>query len=121
MRKLVGVLAMAGAACVWSAGAAAQAKIAWSDSCGKADPEYTVQSGDPGSHSFGLAQLKCHATKPAEIGGDKGKEAVVTYVTNSSGDKVSLPFQGTIALKDGKPTGAHAHGALVTGLESSRG
>jgi hypothetical protein len=137
MRKLVSVLAMAGAACVWSAGAAAQAKIAWSDSCGKADPEYTVQSGDPGSHSFGLAQLKCHATKPAEIGGDKGKEAVVTYVTDSSGDKsrehgiyvlttesgdkVSLPFQGTIALKDGKPTGAHGTWSFGDGTGKLKG
>jgi hypothetical protein len=67
MRKLVGLLAMAAAAFLWSAGVAAQTKFAWRDSCGKADPEYTVQAGDPGSHSFGLAQLKCHAAKPAEI------------------------------------------------------
>jgi hypothetical protein len=123
MRKLFCLLALAGAACVWSAGVVAQSKITWSDSCGKANPDYTVQVEDPGSHSFGLGQLKCHPTKPVEIGGDKGKEAVVTYFTDSSGDKsrehgmyvltlesgekVSLPFQGTISLKDGKPTGAN--------------
>src|ERR1700747_3221510 len=111
MRKLSCLLALVGASCLWSAGAVGQTKVAWSDSCSKADPDYTVQVGDPGSHSFGLGQLKCHATKPAEIGGDKGKEAVVTSPTESSGnkshqhgiyvlsmesgDKVSLPYQGT--------------------------
>src|ERR1700745_2794410 len=116
MRKLSCLLALGGVACVWSAGVVAQSKIAWSDSCGKANPAYTVQVEDPGSHSFGLGQLKCHPTKPVEIGGDRGKQAFVTYFTASSGDKsrehgiyvltlesgdkLSLPFQGTITLKD---------------------
>jgi hypothetical protein len=137
MRKLVSLLAMAAAAFLWSAGVAAQTKIAWSDSCGKADPDYTLQVGDPGSHSFGLGQLKCHATKPAEISGDKGKEAVVTSATESSGnkshqhgiyvlslesgDKVSLPFQGTTTLKDGKPTGANGTWTFAAGTGKLKG
>lgn len=38
MRKLFSLLALVGASCLWSAGAAAQTKVAWSDSCSKADP-----------------------------------------------------------------------------------
>ena len=131
MRKLSSLLALLGASCLWSSGALGQTKIAWSDSCSKADPDYTVQVGDPGSHVFGLGQLKCHATKPAEIGGDKGKDAVVTSATETSGskshqhgiyvlsleggDKVSLPFQGTTTLKDGKPTGANGTWSFSVG------
>jgi hypothetical protein len=116
------MLSLAGAACLWSVGAVGQAKIAWSDSCSKPDPAYEVKVGDPASHSLGLAQVKCHATKPAEIGGDKSKEAVSTYAYDQSGDKsrehgiymlslesgdkVSLPYLGTITLKDGKGIGA---------------
>jgi hypothetical protein len=134
MRKLFCLLALAGAACVWSAGVVAQSKIAWSDSCGKANPDYTVQVEDPGSHSFGLGQLKCHPTKPVEIGEVKGKEAVVTYFTDSSGDKsrehgmyvltlesgdkVSLPSK---TLKDGKPTGANGTWSFAAGTGKLKG
>jgi len=137
MRKLCYVLALVGASCLWSAGAAAQTKVAWSDSCSKADPDYSVPVGDPDSHTFGLGQLKCHATKPAEIGGDKGKEAVVTSATATSGnkshqhgiyvlsmesgDKVSLPYQGTTTLKDGKPTGASGTWSFAAGTGKLKG
>jgi hypothetical protein len=137
MRKLSGLLALVGVSCLWSAGAVGQTKVAWSDSCSKADPDYNVQVGDPGGHSFGLGQLKCHATKPAEIGGDKGKEAVVTSATEStankshqrgiyvlsleSGDKVSLPYQGTTTLKDGKPTGANGTWSFAEGTGKLKG
>ena len=137
MHKLSWVLALAGACCLWSAGAVGQTKVSWSDNCGKADPDYTVQVGDPGSHSFGLGQLKCHATKPAEIGGDKGKEALVTSASESSGnksrqhgvyvlsmesgDKVSLPYQGTTVLKDGKPASASGTWSFAEGTGKLKG
>jgi len=137
MRKLSCLLALVGASGLWSAGALGQTKIAWSDSCSKADPDYTVQVGDPGSHSFGLGQLKCHATKPVEIGGDKGKEALVTSATETSGnkshqhgiyvlsleggDKVSLPFQGTTTLKDGKPASANGTWSFAVGTGKLKG
>ena len=140
MRKLLCLLAMASLASLWSAGAAAQTKIAWSDSCGKSDPDYTVQVGDPANHSFGMGQLKCHPTKPAEIGGDKFKEAIVSFATVTSGDKtrehgiyvltlesgdkVSLPYQATIPLKDGKPTvvqGTWSFGEGTGKLKGSKG
>jgi hypothetical protein len=137
MCKLSCVLALVGASCLCSAGALAQTKVAWSDSCGKADPDYNVQVGDPNGHSFGLGQLKCHATKPAEIGADKGKEAVVTSASESSGnkshqhgiyvlsmesgDKVSLPYQGTTTLKDGKPTGANGTWSFGAGTGKLKG
>lgn len=120
MRKLDWFLTLAGATCLWSAGAAAQTKIAWSDSCGKPDPDHTVQVGDPANHTLGMGQVKCHPTKPAEIGGDKLKEALVSFATVTggdksrehgiyvlnleSGDKVSMTYQATIPIKDGKPT-----------------
>jgi hypothetical protein len=137
MRKLICVLALAGAASLWSAGAMAQTKIAWSDSCGKPDPDYTVPVPDPASHSFNLGQTKCHATKPVEIGGDKGKEAVSTYITDSSGekgrehgiyvltlesgDKVSAAFQGNVMSKNGKMTGANGTWTFATGTGKLKG
>ena len=137
MRKLSCLLALVGACALWSAGVMAQTKVAWSDSCSKADPDYTVQVGDPGSHAFGLGQLKCHATKPAEIGADKGKEALVTSATETSGskshqhgiyvlsleggDKVSLPYQGTTTLKDGKPTSASGTWSFGVGTGKLKG
>lgn len=137
MRNVSCVLALLGASCLWSAGALGQTKVAWSDSCSKADPDYNVQVGDPAGHSFGLGQLKCHATKPAEIGGDKGKEAVVTSATESSGTKshqhgiyvlslesgakVSLPYQGTTTLKDGKPASANGTWSFADGTGKLKG
>lgn len=137
MHKLFSMVVLIGAACLCCAGAAAQTKIAWSDSCSNADPDYTVQVGDPGGHSFGLGQLKCHPTKPVEIGGDKAKDAVTTYATDSSadnsrehgiyvlrlesGDKVSLPFQGAIIAKDGKATGAHGTWSFADGTGKLKG
>lgn len=137
MGKLCCLLAAASAACLWSAGAAAQTKIEWSDSCGKGEPDYTVQVGDHPGHSFGLTQVKCQPSKPVEIGADKGKEAVATFATDSSGnkshehgvyvltldsgDKAFLPFQGTIALKDGKPTGSRGTWSFAGGTGKLKG
>jgi hypothetical protein len=131
MRKLLCLLAVACVAYLWSAAAAAQTKIEWSDNCAQADPDYTLQVGDRPAHSFGLSQIKCQPSKPVEIGADKGKEAVATIASDSSGgksrehgvyvltlesgDKVSLPFQGTIALKDGKPTGSRGTWTFAEG------
>jgi hypothetical protein len=137
MRNLGCLLAVAGAALLWSAGAAAQTKIEWSDSCGKADPDYNVPVGDHPGHSLGLSQVKCQASKPVDIGGDKGKEAVATIATDASGekshergvyvitlesgDKAFLPFQGTIALKDGKPTGSRGTWTFSGGTGKLKG
>ena len=137
MRKLCTLLAVASVACLWSAAAGAQTKIEWSDSCGKGDPDYTVQVGDRAGHSFGLSQVKCQASKPVDIGGDKGKEAVATISADSSGDKARergvyvltlqsgdkavLPFQGTIMLKDGKPTGSRGTWTLADGTGKLKG
>jgi len=121
MRKRFCLFAATAAVCLWSAGAAAQTKIGWTDSCAKPDPDYMVQVGDRPGHAMGLTQVKCHSTKPVEINGDKGKEGTATatqemsgttarehgtYVlTMENGDKVSMPYQATIPMKDGKPTG----------------
>jgi hypothetical protein len=137
MLKLHCLFTLAAAACLCSAGAAAQTKIEWSDNCDKADPSYTVQVGDRADHSFGLSQVKCHVAKPVEIGADKGKEAVATisaessgnksrergvYVlTLESGDKAYLPFQGIIALKDGNPTGSEGTWTFAGGTGKLKG
>jgi len=137
MRKLYWLLTLAGATCLWSASAVAQTKIAWSDSCGKADPDYTVQVGDPANHTFGMGQVKCHPTKSAEIGGDKLKDALVSFAASTSGDKsrehgiyvlsldsgdkVSLPYQATITLKDGKPTGVQGTWSFGEGTGKLKG
>jgi hypothetical protein len=137
MGKLYGLVALAGAACLWSSGAAAQTKIEWSDTCSKADPDYTIQVGDRPNHSLGLSQVKCHAAKPVEIAGSKGKEAVATISTDTSGDKsrehgvyvlvlesgdkAYLPFQGIIAMKDGKPTGSEGTWSFAGGTGKLKG
>lgn len=137
MCKFHCLLALTGAACLWSAGAAAQTKIEWSDSCGKGDPDYNVPVGDHPGHSFGLTQVKCQASKPVDIGGDKGKEAVATIATDSrgdkshehgvyvltlaSGDKAYLPFQGVVAMKDGKPTGSQGTWSFASGTGKLKG
>jgi hypothetical protein len=137
MRKLSCLLAVAGTALLWCAGAAAQTRIEWSDNCAKGDPDYSVPVGDHAGHSLGLTQVKCQASKPAEIGGDKAKEAVATIATDSSGDKshergvyvlalesgdkAFLPFQGTIALKDGKPTGSRGTWSFSGGTGKLKG
>jgi major membrane immunogen (membrane-anchored lipoprotein) len=137
MHKLLCGLALAGAASLWSVCAIGQTKIAWSDSCGKADPDYTVQVGDPANHTFGMGQLKCHPTKPAEIGGAKLKEGLVSFATVTSGDKsrehgiyvlslesgdkVSLPYQATITIKDGKPTGVKGTWSFGDGTGKLKG
>ena len=137
MRELLLVLLTAAIACTWSSGALAQTKIAWTDSCGKAQPDYTVPVGDLPGHSLGLAQVKCQATQPAEISGDKGKEAAATFTTDTSGDtsrergvyvltmasgdKAFLPFQGTVTLKDNKLTGSHGTWILVGGSGKLKG
>jgi len=137
MRELLFVLLTAAVACAWSNSALAQSKIAWTDSCGKADPAYTVPVGDLPGHTLGLSQVKCQATQPAEISGDKGKEAVATLTTDTSsdkahergiyvltmasGDKAFLPFQGNIALHDGKPTGSQGTWIFVGGTGKLKG
>jgi hypothetical protein len=137
MRELLLVLLTAAIACTWSNGALAQTKIAWTDSCGKAEPDYTVPVGDLAGHTLGVSQVKCQATQPAEISGDKGKEAVATltsdtsgdksrergvYVlTMTSGDKAFLPFQGNVTLKDNKPTVSQGTWILVGGSGKLKG
>jgi hypothetical protein len=137
MRNLYSLLTLAGITCLWSAGAAAQTKIAWTDSCGKADPDYTVQVGDPANHTLGMGQVKCHSTTPAEIGGDKLKGAVASFATATSGnkshehgiyvltlesgDKIAMPYQATIAIKDDKPSGVRGTWTFGEGTGKLKG
>jgi hypothetical protein len=137
MRKLFWLFAVTGVVCLWSAGAAAQTKVGWSDSCAKGDPDYMVQVGDRPGHGMGLFQTKCHSTKPAEISGDKAKEGVATatmevngntahergtYVLSmENGDKVAMPFQATIAMKDGKPAGVQGTWTFGAGTGKLKG
>jgi len=130
-------IAVAAASCLWSVGTVAQTKFEWSDNCAKGDPDYNVPVGDHPGHNLGLTQVKCQASKPAEIGADKGKEAVATFATDASGDKsrergvyvlilesgdrAFLPFQGTIALKDGKPTGSQGTWSFAGGTGKLKG
>lgn len=121
MRNVCSLLLLAGVACLWSAGAAAQTKVSATLSCGgsKSDVDQNLPVGDRPGHSLGVSQFKCSDTKPMEIGGDKSKEGLVTntseatssqahfrgvyVITMESGDKIFTPFQGTQTIKDGKP------------------
>lgn len=129
MRNVCCLLAVAGVACLWSAGAAAQTKFSATASCGgdKSDVSHELLVGDRSDHRFGLVQFKCSYTKPMDIGGDKSEEALVTVtyddtrskshfrgmqvVTLESGNKIFAPFQGTQPLKDGKP--GESHGSFI--------
>lgn len=127
MRKLIGLLAVAVAACLWSAGAAAQTKFSGTCSC-KRDPPHMLPVGDRPEHSLGVEQYKCDWTKPLALGGDNTKDGVATntvdasgrkarfrgvhVVTMQSGDKVSLPYQGAGEnSKDGKES--HSKGTFT--------
>jgi len=118
MRRLLFSLVAVGAACVWSASAVAQTKFTGTCACGKPDPQHMLPAGDRPEHNLGVEQLKCSWTKPIELGGDKAKDGVATHtldasgnkvrfrgvhvVTMQSGDKVSLPYQGSGVTKENK-------------------
>jgi hypothetical protein len=137
MRTLSHLVLVAGAACLWSASAVAQTKFSATDTCGKADPQHTVPVGDRAGHALGVEQLKCHAAKPMEIGGDKAKEGLATdtfeasgdnlrfrgvyVVTMQSGDKAFMPYQGTGTTKEGKPVESKGTWSYVGGSGKLKG
>jgi hypothetical protein len=138
MRNLCYLLLVLGASCLCSAPALAQTKFSWTDTCGKPDPQHMLPAGDRPDHSFGVEQLKCTASKPMEIGADKGKEAVATDMTEvsgtrgrlrgvyvltmQSGDKAFLPYQGNVTTeKDGKPIESHGTFTFAGGTGKLKG
>jgi len=127
MRKLGYLIAIAGVACLWSAGAAAQTKFSGTCSC-KRDQQQVLPVGDRPGHSLGVEQYKCDWSKPFTLGGDNSKDGVATHtadvsglksrfrgvhvITMQSGDKVSLPYQGAGEnSKDGKES--HSKGTFT--------
>ena len=127
MRRLICLLALTAAACVWSASAIAQTKFSGTCAC-KADKQQMLPVGDRDGHALGVEQYKCDWTKPLDFGGDKTKDGVATHtadvqgqknrfrgvhvVTTQSGDRISLPYQGTGETgKDGKE--AHSKGTFT--------
>jgi hypothetical protein len=127
MRKLCFLVAVTGAACLWSTGVLAQTKFTGTCTC-KRDQQQMLPVGDRAEHSLGVEQYKCDWTKPIELGGDKSKDGVATNtveasgkksrfrgvhaITMASGDKVSFPYQGAGEMsKDGKET--HSKGTFT--------
>jgi hypothetical protein len=127
MPKLGYLIVMAGAACLWSAGAAAQTKFSGTCSC-KREQQQVLPVGDRPGHSLGVEQYKCDWTKPFDLGGDNSKDGVATHtadvngtksrfrgvhvITMQSGDKVSLPYMGAGEnSKDGKES--HSKGTFT--------
>jgi hypothetical protein len=127
MRRLLCLAAVAVAACVWSAGAAAQTKFSGTTSC-KRDQAQVLPVGDRPEHKLGVEQWKCDWTKPFDLGDDNSKDGVATHtadvnglkshfrgvhvITMQSGDKVSLPYVGAGEnSKDGKE--AHSKGTFT--------
>ena len=137
MRRLLYLLVVAGAACVWSAGAVAQTKVTGTHVCSKPDPQHMVPAGDRADHNFGVEQLQCNSTKPMEIGADKAKDGVATDVaevngnksrfhglyvmTMESGDKAFLPYQGNGTTKDGKPVESKGTFSFASGTGKLKG
>ena len=138
MRSVFYLLAIAGAACVWSASAVAQTKVTGTHVCSKPDPQHMLPAGDRADHNFAVEQLKCNHTKPMEIGADKAKDGVATdmvevsgakshfhgvYVmTMQSGDKAFLPYQGTgVTSKDGKEVASKGTFSFASGTGKLRG
>ncbi len=137
MRRVFYLLAIAGAACVWSASAVAQTKVTGTHVCSKPDPQHTLPAGDRADHNFAVEQLKCNHTKPMEIGADKAKDGVATdaaevsgnksrfhglYVmTMQSGDKAFLPYQGNGTTKDGKPVESKGTFSFASGTGKLKG
>jgi hypothetical protein len=127
MRKVLYLLALTAAACVWSAGALAQTKFTGTCVC-KSDKQQMLPVGDREGHALGVEQLKCDWTKPFDLGGDKTKDGVATHtanvygqknhfrgvhvVTTQGGDKVYMPYEGTgETSKDGKES--HSKGTFT--------
>lgn len=137
MRRLLCLLVVAGAALLWSAGAAAQTKVTGTHVCSKPDPQHMLPAGDRADHNFAVEQLKCNHTKPMEIGADKAKDGVATdaaevngnksrfhgvYVmTMQSGDKAFLPYQGNGTTKDGKPVESKGTFSFASGTGKLKG
>lgn len=137
MHRLSYLLVVAGAACLWSAGAAAQTKFTGTAACTKSDSPPMMPAGDRPDHGFGVEQFKCTWTKPMEIGADKAKDGVATdtfeasggksrfhgvhVVTMASGDKVSLPYQGNGTSKDGKPVASKGTFGFATATGKLKG
>jgi hypothetical protein len=69
-------LALSGVA--FAGRAAAQAKIAISEQCGRPTPEYSIQLGDHPGHMFRIEQSTCTPQSPVEIAGVALKQAQVT-------------------------------------------
>ncbi len=129
MRKLCYLIAVAAAACLWSAGVLAQTKFSGTCVC-KRDQQQMLPVGDRPEHSLGVEQYKCDMPKPIELGGDKSKDGVATntveasgkksrfrgvhLITMQSGDKVSFLYQGVGKnSKEGKE--AHSKGTFTLG------
>jgi len=127
MRKLLCLLALTAAACVWSAGAIAQTKFSGTCAC-KSEKREVLAVGDRDGHSLAVEQYKCDWTKPADFGGDKTKDGVATHtadvqgqknrfrgvhvVTTQGGDKVYLAYQGNgETTKDNKDS--HSKGTFT--------
>jgi hypothetical protein len=60
-------------------------------------------------------------TYVTDSSGDKSREHGIYLLSTENGDKVSLPFQGTITLKDGRPTGAHGTWSFGDGAGKLKG
>ena len=112
MRSLL--LLFAGAACLSCAVATADQFKARCECKNPEEKSFPV--GDRPDHTLGVESTHCTWSRPLEIAGDKTKESVATNTTETmgtktrirgvheltmeSGDKLALPYQGTVVVKE---------------------
>ncbi len=117
--------------------AQAQNKISATETCGKPDPVNTVEVGDRPGHVFMIGKQSCTWTKSMEIAGSTDKsteDTVFSEITGeksrdhgyaidsyASGDKAIIRWQGTAALKDGKPVSQEGTWSFVRGTGKLKG
>ena len=117
--------------------AGAQTKISGTIKCNKPDPQYGIAIPDRPNHAYGIDKSSCTWTKPLEIAGSQSKDGWDVGSgemsgnkargtgyhgsTMANGDKFYVRFQGTDALKDGKPQTSQGTWSFTGGTGKLKG
>jgi hypothetical protein len=120
----------------FAAESGAQTKVSGTLQCG--NPEtHAVDIGDQPNHAVSVSKVSCTWTRPMEMAGNQTKDGVSASTEEvsgdrssgsgyhwgnmSNGDKYYVRFEGTMALKDGKPQSAEGTWKYTGGTGKLKG
>ncbi len=114
----------------------AQTKQSGTAQC-KTESEQAIEVGDRPGHALSVSKSKCTWTKPMELGGSQTTEGTSVATTDvlgnrarvhgyhtstlANGDKFYVRFQGTGAMKEGKPESDQGTWSYTGGSGSLKG